>query len=154
MGAEFWGDIVSGGAIAIVTAFLTVRLSLKQFRSEHLWERKIEAYERIIEALHNSKSYSLRCLARLDSGIVASTGADEKARERVSQAVDEIAKVANVGGFLLTKEAVDRLKKYNKEEDDLAKKEKSAERYFDADLAATSSCLDDLIGLAKKDLQK
>ena len=48
MGAEFWGDIVSGGAIAIVTAFLTVRLSLKQFRSERLWERKIEAYERII----------------------------------------------------------------------------------------------------------
>jgi ABC-type arginine/histidine transport system permease subunit len=36
---------------SIISAFVTVKLSLKQFRSERLWEKKAETYSNIIEHL-------------------------------------------------------------------------------------------------------
>lgn len=47
-------QILAGALIA----FFTVRFSLRKFRSERLWERKVLAYERIIQALHVYKMCS------------------------------------------------------------------------------------------------
>lgn len=38
-------------AASIITAIATVRLSLSRFRSERWWERKADAYSRLIEEL-------------------------------------------------------------------------------------------------------
>ena len=45
--------IIPGLIISIVTAVLTVRLSVKQFTSQRWWEKKAEAYSKIIENLSN-----------------------------------------------------------------------------------------------------
>lgn len=43
--------LVTALIVSIVTAWLTVRLSMKQFYSQRWWERKAEAYSRIVEHL-------------------------------------------------------------------------------------------------------
>jgi hypothetical protein len=48
----------TGILIAAVSAWITVQLSLRRFRTERWWERKVEAYERIIGALHDAKAFA------------------------------------------------------------------------------------------------
>jgi hypothetical protein len=50
--------LLSGIVIAAVNSWITVQLSLRRFRTERWWERKVEAYERIIAALHPTKAYA------------------------------------------------------------------------------------------------
>jgi hypothetical protein len=45
-------------AIALVSSWITVKLSQRKFRAERLWDRKVLAYERIIEAFYKSKKFS------------------------------------------------------------------------------------------------
>lgn len=35
--------------VSVITAYITVRLSVKQFSSQRWWEKKAEAYSHIIE---------------------------------------------------------------------------------------------------------
>ena len=53
---DFFLPLFIALSIALVSAHITVRLALKRFRSEKRWLRKMEAYERIIEALHHLKA--------------------------------------------------------------------------------------------------
>ena len=50
--------LLTGVGIAAVSSWITVRLSIKQFRNQRWWEKKVETYQRVIEAFHNSKKYS------------------------------------------------------------------------------------------------
>ena len=50
--------LLTGIGIAAASSFITVRLSIKQFRTQRWWEKKVETYQKIIEAFHKSKKYS------------------------------------------------------------------------------------------------
>ena len=54
------GTLSTGVVIAAISSWITVQLSLRRFRTERWWERKAEAYERIIGALHDSKVFASR----------------------------------------------------------------------------------------------
>jgi hypothetical protein len=41
----------------VVTAVVTVRLSLRSFYSEKWWERKAETYTAVMDSLHHMKRY-------------------------------------------------------------------------------------------------
>ena len=51
---SFAGSIVA----AIVSAWITARLSLRKFYSEKQWERKFAAYSNIIEAMHHIREHA------------------------------------------------------------------------------------------------
>lgn len=46
--------VLPGIAIAAGSSWITVQLSRHKFRSEKCWEKKVTAYERVIQAFHNS----------------------------------------------------------------------------------------------------
>ena len=54
---EIFLKVLSGIAIAAISSWITVQLSKHKFRSERWWEKKVGAYERVIEAFHNSKKF-------------------------------------------------------------------------------------------------
>ncbi len=47
-------NILTGIVIAVISSLIATHLALKRFRTEKWWERKVDAYLKIIEALHNS----------------------------------------------------------------------------------------------------
>ena len=55
---EWVGNIAAGLFVAVVTSVVTVRLSIKRFRSERWWERKVEAYTDLLSSLSDSKRYA------------------------------------------------------------------------------------------------
>jgi len=97
--------------VAIITAIVTVQRSIRKFSAEKWWEKKAEAYEHIIGALHDHKAFSDTYL-----------------------------------------KAQDRLRRYQKEALE-ASNSSSWFEYLDSDLAAASSCMDDIIQIAKGDLR-
>jgi ABC-type multidrug transport system fused ATPase/permease subunit len=54
---QFLASLVTSLVVSAFTAVLTVQLSLRRFQAERWWERKVDAYTRIIEALHHVNSY-------------------------------------------------------------------------------------------------
>ena len=144
--------LLTGIIIAVVSALVTVQLSLRRFRTERWWERKVQAYERVIAALHDAKAFAEEHFEANMLGRELPKEQDEDLRARSKVAHEEIAKAIDIGAFLLSDEALERLKQYRKEEDE-AGETNSWFEYLDADLAATGKCLKDLIVIAKKDLQ-
>jgi hypothetical protein len=90
--------------VAVVTANITVRLSLKQFYEQKWWERKMEAYSAIIDSLHHMK----RCLEdwydeAVGEGIMGKSEVPEehaKAQSRrFKEASDELKRRTDIGGL-------------------------------------------------------
>ncbi len=138
--------------IAVVSSWVTVNLSLRRYHSERWWDRKAEAYSAVIEALHHSKAFSDEHLSAAQRGRDLSEDRDQELRDRARKANAEIAKAADVGAFLLSEEALTRLRKYQVE-DAKASNTDSWLDYILADQTATASCLDDIIEIAKRDLR-
>jgi len=76
-------SILAGLIIAFFTSLITVRLALKQFFSERWWERKADAYSKIVEALYHIR-HELQ--ADLDAEIVGATISEERKKELQEEA--------------------------------------------------------------------
>jgi hypothetical protein len=108
--------LLTGIVIAVVSAWVTVQLSLRRFRTERWWKRKVQAYERVIAAIHDSKAFSDEHLEAAMNGVQISEEKDKELRARSKVAHDEIARAIDMGAFLLSDEALSRLKQYRKDE--------------------------------------
>jgi len=113
---DFGVSITTGLFTAIVTAVLTVRLSIKQFRSQRWWERQLQAYTDILDALtvlDNALALHLRA---------AVTGS-EMPEERLKVLAEEtlhsgnlLRRAAAAGDFLISDAAHKALEMVNTED--------------------------------------
>ena len=138
--------------IAAVTSWITVQLSLRRLRSERWWERKANAYERVIEALHHSKEFTELHLEAEHEGEELPEGERQALRDKSEAAHAEVRRATNLGAFLLSDQAIERVRRYRREERASGKATSWLE-YLAQDWATVDSCLDDLIKLAKEDLR-
>ena len=145
--------LLTGIGIAAVSSWITVRLSIKQFRNQRWWEKKVETYQRIIEAFHKSKNYSSEYLTTEFKGREVSEDRGAELVKQSKEAHEEISKACDVGRFLLSDKAVSILDEFERKyvnrgrSDDLWK-----------DLAESWSLADhymkEFIAEAQKDVQK
>jgi hypothetical protein len=144
-------NIISGLLISVITAVVTVRLSLSRFRSERWWERKADTYSSIIESLHNMKEYCMKELASIESDSKLSEQAQHELLIKAKEGVRQISMSTDVGSFIISNKAVDYLK-------DFQKKYQAVEYgnyiydYFDSQAALIEDCLNSLREIAKCDL--
>ena len=138
--------------IAAISSWITVQLSLRKFRDERWWERKVDAYTKVIEALHYSKEWT-------DQHLEAEFTARELPQETVDkllteakQGASEIRRAVNIGAFYFSERATKRLSRYKAEENQATNTTVWFE-YLERDHQAVSSCLDDMIEIAKEDLR-
>jgi len=123
-----------------------------RFISEKWWERKAEAYTRIIEALTDIVDYYGQ-IERQELGETKLT--PEKIQEigdRWKQAHDEVTKVTNMGTFIISVEAERILQDFRK----ASKKNLNLENFFEGtqrDYENTKKCIEQLIQCGKKDLE-
>ncbi|HEX9758307.1 MAG TPA: hypothetical protein VGB26_11000 [Nitrospiria bacterium] len=149
-------NILTGIVIAAVSAWITVQLSLKRFRKEKWWERKADAYVRVIEALHHVKNFPDRLF---DAGSSGQNLPEEKEKELIKhaeKAENEIQKALDIGAILLSKEAIIRLKHYKKDLDDALSQDPQRQNYYEFQLTVlenSKKCLEDIIKISKKDLK-
>lgn len=144
--------VIVGLVIAATSSWITVKLSLKQFRTERWWERKADAYSAIIEALHDAKSFAD---LHLDAEYAGRKMADERGAEllaRSHNARKHILKTMDVGAFVVSERAIARLKTYEKDSKNNSDCPNWIE-YLESDWGNVDQCLSDIIAIAKSDLE-
>jgi len=142
--------ILSGVAIAGLSSWITVQLSLKKFRTEKWWEMKAEAYSSLLGTIHDAKAFAEENLEADAGNKDITKEQDEELRAKSHRANAEIYRAMDVGAFYLSQEAIERLKSYKNE---TPEKEETWVQYLMADFDATDSCLKDMITIARNDLQ-
>jgi hypothetical protein len=137
---------------AFVTSWLTVRLSLKKFHSERWWERKAEAYSKIIEAFHDLLSY-YNALAEdylTENGVPQQRFDELKAR--YESARSDVDRATSIGAYIISNEASEALTRYSKRPR-LKWRDNAPFDFYDNEAVHCRTTLDRLRQLAKKDLK-
>ncbi|MDB4895674.1 MAG: hypothetical protein JWN15_1936 [Firmicutes bacterium] len=116
-------QVLVGIVIAVASSWVTVRMSLKRFRSEKWWERKATAYERVIEALYQAKAFFDAHLDAAMDGRELTEEFKAELQQRSKDAHVEINKATAIGAFMLSDQAQARLNKYQQEVAEAEKKE-------------------------------
>ena len=137
--------------IALVSAWLTVRLSLRRFRLERLWDRKAQSYERVLEAFHKSKKFSFEHLRAWEHGRELTDERDKELRRLAHEALEEILRVSDVGSFTLSSAALELIEKYRAESDN-ENGINSWYEHLEHDFAVTKKYMDLVVAEAKRDL--
>jgi hypothetical protein len=145
-------QLLIGIAIAAASSLITVRLAKGQFRSERWWEKKVAAYERVIDAFHDFKKFSLE---HLDAEVKESDLSEERKdhlRQKSATATDEIKRAADIGSFILSAQALDILARYAQESDKIGHPSTWWD-YLDAEWSVADKHMKEFILEAKRDLK-
>lgn len=139
--------------VSIITAYVTVRLSLKQFYSERWWEKKAEAYSRIMEHL-SSLQYCLR--EWFGESLHEKELTDDVKRqlnETYRQAEEAIRKTAGIGAYIVSDGTANALQELLRE---FQKKDPSGNwlRDMDRHQYAVTESMARIREYAKADLRK
>ena len=102
-------SLVPGIVIAVVTATVTVKLSIRQFRSERWWERKVEVYSRVLDALYHLERYSEAILRETEGAARYSDARRERMEEAYDNAIDELHKATNLGAYVISNDVAKAL---------------------------------------------
>lgn len=148
---ELAGQIFTGLVIAGASAWITVWLARKKFRAERLWEKKVAAYERVIDALHQSKRFAAEHVRAAEQGQEVSEERDQELRAMSKGAHNEILRATDVGRFIMSASAVEVLQKYEQQSKELSACQSWFE-YIDLDYTITKQCLESFLDEAKKDV--
>ena len=92
---------------AVVTAVLTVWLSLNRFYREKWWEARMAAYSDLIKALHHIKNHSKNMVDRVyDQRLQDETDYQRGLTAKQRQAWDELYQYADLGEFVIAPAAL------------------------------------------------
>jgi hypothetical protein len=138
-------------AIALLSAWLTVKLSQRKFRLERLWDRKVLAYERVIEAFHKSKKFSSENIDAEYANRELAEERNNELRRLAHEAREEISRTADIGSFTLSEQALKLLSGYQRESND-ERHITSWPEYLEHDYTVTEKYMKLFISEAKRDL--
>ena len=103
-------SILTSLIVGTVIAYLTVRLSIRQFYSQRWWDRKAEAYTDILEAIYNM-NYSTRALINFyeDDSSVLDVPTTNELVEKFIENYNEVRRHSLIGAFAISSEAADAI---------------------------------------------
>jgi hypothetical protein len=135
--------------IAIIVSVYNARFA--RFASEKWWERKAEAYTRIIDALSDLVYYFQETYEADTIGTKLSEERRQEVREHWRRGNLTIRKATNIGAFLISPEAENALKQYWRQPDE---KHDPGDWIWqlEHDYASAETCLKQLVICAKRDL--
>ncbi len=149
-------DLASKAIVAILTALVTIPLTAwlatRRFYSEKWWERKLEAYLALIEALHHlSLPFDQKIEAMIENRELPEVKQDSYwAKHHEAEA--EIMKQIDMSELLISPDAVALLREMFRSSSS-ANAEMDLVSYLSKNQKAISKCVDDLKKVAMKDLK-
>jgi hypothetical protein len=133
-----------------LSAWITYRLAFRRFRREKWWERRADAYIRIVEALHNSKKFADTHIGHMETGSEVPPEKDAALRKTAQEGRDEILRAVDVGKLFLSLAALERLKRFVSDTENI--KAEGWADYVEKDYELINTCLNDLAQLGREDL--
>ena len=143
--------LIASVPIALFTSWVTVRLSLRKFQSEKWFERKIDAYTKIIESLHHMKTVTARQLRAERRGADIPEEVERELIESYRSNLAELRRLADMGSLVFSTDAIGTLETFSRELES-ATPDGGWWEYYDVQSAAVNNCLESIRKIAKRDL--
>ncbi|MGQ0484897.1 MAG: hypothetical protein ACT4SY_06050 [Hyphomicrobiales bacterium] len=145
-------NVIVGIVSGIIGVSVSTYFALAQHRKEKWWDTRAAAYSELISALYSARRFTTEHFDSAAGGKIVSDERDKELRVLARSSADAILKARDTGIFYLSNEAVARLTRY---EHEAVKARQTTDwlEYLEKDGAAISSCLGDIIRIARKDLQ-
>ncbi len=141
---------------SLATLMITVFgawLARKRFHAEKWWERKAEAYSKIIEALH----HAAYCNAQWSDADLLHEDLPEEKRKQLADdfrmAHREIEKATGIGAYIISNDVAKVLADLAARPQDFDYQKDPWFEIYGANCAAYKSALEKIRALAKKDLE-
>ena len=147
----FLAPAVVGVVVGAGGSLLSVWLSLRAHRKEKWWEKRLAAFERIIEALHHLKNDIQVEWDAHQEGRQVSEDTAKTLRADWEWSKREVDKAIHTARFMLGETAQSRLKKYQKERTAASNASDWTKHLMDSS-DAVDSCLTDLIDIAHQEV--
>ncbi len=144
-------NLLAGVPVALLTAWLTVKFALRRFQSEKWFERRVDAYTKVIEALHFMKHCTERQLRAAECGTDIPKDIEEELVTSYRKGLSDLRRLTDMGALLFSPKAVAILDRLNIELL-AATDEQTWWEHLDAEGAAISKSLRELRPIAKRDL--
>ncbi|MBV6452469.1 MAG: hypothetical protein MHPDNHAH_03226 [Anaerolineales bacterium] len=147
--------LATGLLLSIVTAILTVRLSLHQFYSQRWWEKKQDQYEKILVALYHIRHIDDKLLASVGVGKDLKPERKEALLAKSHEGSEEIERMVSIGAFAISKEALDSLKRLRAGFDSIRNRinEMSYYEYLEKHITYTDDCISEIIAIGRRELK-
>lgn len=147
-----WQPLTVGVVIALVSSGATMVLSQRRFCAERRWEKKLDAYLRIIHALHDMQRYVHELIEEELEGY-SRLPEERKAilAQRWVEARDELLRARDLGEFLISDEAASSLVDLEHR----LRRGRDLQYYFEqleSDAEALENCLNAVKSRGKADL--
>ena len=146
-------------AVSAVVVAVVACVALRSFRSRKWWERRVDSYLKVLDALADSDAYYNRELSTEFTQSEAPAEQMKDLLEKAWSANQEIRKVIDLAELFISNEAHQRLIQYKK---DIARASRNIDNdgymtswvdHLSSVLEATRACQTDMIRIAKKDLE-
>jgi len=144
--------LLPGVLISIVTATVTVNLSLRRFYSERFWERKMDVYSSIFDALYRLKRYYILKRDTETGKRVLPNGKLALLEHEWEDGDMELGKAIDVGSFLISGDAVQCLRDY-RDRTRWTLDDADMEELVNQELGPLTDCIESLILIAHRDLE-
>lgn len=108
--AQLIGKIASSLIPALLVTALGVRLAFSRYKKEKLWERKLDAYTKILDALHVSRLSSHQKFREAHTEVERSVEDEEARKKKQGDAWAEIQRAFDVSSLIISEEAASYLK--------------------------------------------
>jgi hypothetical protein len=99
---QFLASLVTSLVVSVFTAVLTVQLSLRRFQAERWWERKVDAYSRIIEALHHVMAFNSMVIDEMAFGNQFSKEHKAEIKSSYDKAQRDLQLAIDVGAYVIS----------------------------------------------------
>ena len=150
--STFLTNVLPAMVVGICTALISVKLALRRYRAERWWERKAEAYSRIVEALHALMEYC-STMADDDRGVRLSEQRKKELGDECHRAYLELRKATGIGAYIISDEAAEVLSKLEARPAlDPDPRKHAFHEVMDADYEGYKQALGEIRLLAKQDL--
>jgi hypothetical protein len=111
-GGYFAANLAVPMIVVFITAWLSARFAIRQFRSQSWWERKWTEYTELIKHLHELKRYCAKGLLFLDIGENIPADDRRQWKEGLITSADLLCEKADRCELLLSKEASHALRSF------------------------------------------
>ena len=139
--------------VSVATAWITVRLSLRQFKSERWWEKKAEAYSAILQHLSELEWYFQRMSAH--ELFEEQLGEEERKDlgKNFREARTSLAKAAAIGAYAISDNAAKALTELVQQVD-RGPSDYNFYEFYAGCHESVGSCIAQVRACAKADLQR
>ena len=146
--------IATAVVVSVITAFVTVQLTLRSFYRQKWWEKQAEVYSRVLESLSHWKLFTEEIMNEFETREGISEERKTLLFKRRSESKDRIDQVTHIGAFIVSGAVGEQLHALRKELRAADKNDGDWYGTMEREWDALTKCIESVRKCARRELKR